>query len=52
MVALLEREEQFQILRNNPDQVAATAVEEFLRFDAPLHLFERTATADTEIGGV
>jgi cytochrome P450 len=23
-----------------------------LRFDAPLHLFERTATADTEIGGV
>ncbi|MFM1861081.1 MAG: hypothetical protein RLY80_670, partial [Actinomycetota bacterium] len=33
-------------------QVAATAVEEFLRFDAPLHLFERTATADTEIGGV
>ena len=52
MVALLEREEQFQILRNNPDQFATTAVEEFLRFDAPLHLFERTATADTEIGGV
>jgi cytochrome P450 len=23
-----------------------------MRFDAPLHLFERTATADTEIGGV
>lgn len=52
MVALLEREDQFKLLRDNPDALAATAVEEFLRFDAPLHLFERTATADTEIGGV
>ena len=32
--------------------MAETAVEEFLRFDAPLHFFERTATADTEISGV
>jgi len=52
MVALLEREEQFKLLRENPDQLAATAIEEFLRFDAPLHLFERTATADTEVGGI
>ena len=52
MVALLEREAQYALLRANPDGLAATAVEEFLRFDAPLHLFERTATADTEIGGV
>lgn len=52
MVALLERENQFKLLRDNPDALAASAVEEFLRFDAPLHLFERTATADTEIGGV
>ena len=51
-VALLEREDQFNLLRQNPDSLAATAVEEFLRFDAPLHLFERTATADTEVGGV
>ena len=51
-VALLERPEQFDLLRKNPDGLAATAIEEFLRFDAPLHLFERTATADTEIGGV
>jgi cytochrome P450 len=51
-VALLERPDQLELLRNNPDQLAATAVEEFLRFDAPLHLFERTATADTEVGGV
>jgi cytochrome P450 len=52
MVALLEREDQFNLLRNNPDELSTLAVEEFLRFDAPLHLFERTATADTEIGGV
>lgn len=52
MVALLQREDQFKQLVAHPDALAATAVEEFLRFDAPLHLFERTATADTEIGGV
>ena len=52
MVALLEREDQFKLLRDNPEQYGATAVEEFLRFDAPLHLFERTATSDTEVGGV
>jgi len=52
MVALLERDDQFKLLQSSPDQLAATAVEEFLRFDAPLHLFERTATSDTEIGGV
>ncbi len=51
-VALLERPEQFDLLRKNPDGLAATTIEEFLRFDAPLHLFERTATTDTEIGGV
>ena len=51
-VALLERPDQLNLLRNNPDELAASAVEEFLRFDAPLHLFERTATADTEVGGV
>ena len=52
MVALLRRGEQRQLLWNSPEEHSATAVEEFVRFDAPLHLFERTATADTEIGGV
>ena len=52
MVALLEREAEFKKLVEHPDLYSATAVEEFLRFDAPLHLFERTATADTEVGGV
>jgi cytochrome P450 len=51
-VAALQRPDALQPLRDDPRGVAPTAVEEFLRFDAPLQLFERTATADTEIGGV
>ena len=51
-VALMQRDDQLQLLRNNPYGLAATTVDEFIRFDAPLHLFERTATADVEIGGV
>ncbi|NDH66036.1 MAG: cytochrome P450, partial [Microbacteriaceae bacterium] len=39
-------------LRTRSREIAETAIDEFLRFDAPLHLFERTATTDTEIGGV
>jgi cytochrome P450 len=38
MVAALQRPDQVALLRDNPR--------------APLHLFERTATADTEFGGV
>ena len=52
IVAALQREEQAQLLRSNPRAVTDTAIEEFLRFDAPLQLFERTATQDTEIGGI
>lgn len=52
MVATLRNPEQLGLLKSTPDALAATAVDEFLRFDSPLHLFERTATEDTEIGGV
>jgi cytochrome P450 len=52
MVATLKNPAQDALLKSNPKGLAATAVDEFLRFDAPLHLFERTATEDTEIGGV
>ncbi|WP_019813953.1 cytochrome P450, partial [Saccharomonospora saliphila] len=31
--------------------VVASAAEELIRYDAPLHLFERTATADVQIAG-
>ena len=51
-VALAQNQTQFDLLKNNPYGLADTAVDEFIRFDAPLHLFERTATTDVEIGGV
>ena len=52
MVAALQRPDQANLLRTKPREIAETAVEEFLRFDAPLQLFERTATENTQIGGV
>lgn len=52
MVQALKRPDQMALLRANPHEVAPTAIEEFLRFDSPLHLFERTATSDTDVGGV
>ena len=39
-------------LVTKPREIANSAVEEFLRFDAPLQLFERTATATTKIGEI
>jgi hypothetical protein len=52
MVGALERPDQAELLRKNSRAITDTALEEFMRFDAPLHLFERTATIDTELGGV
>ena len=52
MVAALERPDQAELLRKNSRAITDAALEEFMRFDAPLHLFERTATVDTEVGGV
>jgi len=45
LVAMLRRG-----LRPGPD--VSACVEEMLRFDPALHLFERTATEDVEVGGV
>lgn len=48
-------------LLSHPDQLArvtrgevtaATALEELIRFDAPLQMFERTAVSDVEVAGV
>ena len=52
IVAALKRPNVMQPLRVDPRGVSRTALEEFLRFDSPLQLFERTATTDTEINGV
>lgn len=52
MVAALQRPDQVKLLQEDARAITNTALEEFMRFDAPLHLFERTATADTQVGGV
>lgn len=50
MVALFRNPDQLDALLKNPRGLANTALEEMLRFDSPLHMFERTATAPTVIG--
>jgi cytochrome P450 len=51
LLALLEHPDQLQRLRDDP-ALLPTAIEELMRFDSPLQLFERTATDDVEIGGI
>ena len=50
-LALLQHPEQLRRLREDRS-LLPTAIEELMRFDSPLQLFERTATEDVEIGGV
>jgi cytochrome P450 len=50
LLALLEHPDQLARLRDDPG-LLPTAVEELMRFDSPLQLFERTATTDVELGG-
>jgi hypothetical protein len=51
LLALLEHPEQLRRLREDAG-LLPTAIEELMRFDSPLQLFERTATEDVEIGGI
>lgn len=50
MVSLFQNPDQLALLAANPRELAATALEEMIRFDSPLHMFERTATSETVIG--
>ena len=50
VLALLRHPDQWRRLRADPGLDAA-AVEELLRYDPPLQLFERTAVIDTEVAG-
>lgn len=50
MLALLTHRSEWQRLLDAPE-LLPTAVEELIRFDAPLQLFERTATAPTTVAG-
>ncbi|GAB3677709.1 cytochrome P450 [Angustibacter aerolatus] len=51
LVSLLQAPDQLHRLRERLDDPAAVAlaVEEMLRHDSPLHLFDRTATQDVEL---
>jgi cytochrome P450 len=49
--ALAEHPDQLQLLRDEPELVP-NAVEEMIRWTAPVRHFMRTAQVDTEIGGV
>jgi cytochrome P450 len=51
LLALLRHPDQLQRLRADRGLLPA-AIEELMRFDSPLQLFERTATEDVGIGGV
>lgn len=48
--ALLRHPDQWQRLRDDP-ALLDSAVEELIRYDSPLQLFERTATENIEIAG-
>jgi unspecific monooxygenase len=50
VLALLRHPDQWERLRADPG-LDATAVEELIRYDPPLQLFERTAVVDTVVAG-
>jgi hypothetical protein len=50
-LALLQHPGQLRRLREDRS-LLPTAIEEFMRYDSPLQLFERTATEDVELGGI
>ena len=50
-LALLQHPDQLRRLREDR-ALLPTAIEEFMRYDSPLQLFERTATEDVELGGI
>jgi len=50
MVAMFRHTSQLDLMKKTPREYAKTALEEMMRFDSPLHMFERTATSQTLIG--
>ncbi|RDG39816.1 cytochrome P450 [Streptomyces corynorhini] len=50
MLALLRNPDQMRLLREDPDLIEE-GVDEFVRYDAPVQLVARIATADIEVGG-
>ncbi|MBX6391395.1 MAG: cytochrome P450 [Frankia sp.] len=52
MQAMIDFPEQWERLRANPAGMARTAADEIVRWVSPVMAFRRTATQDTELGGV
>jgi cytochrome P450 len=50
--ALLRNPDQLALLRSGVDALLPTAIEELMRFDTPLQMFERWVLEDIEVGGV
>ena len=51
VLMLLEHPEQLQALRARPDELAASAVEEALRYEGPIKVLHRWVKSDLELGG-
>jgi cytochrome P450 len=51
LFALLQHRDQWDLLCSDPDGLAASAVEELLRYDGPVHVTGRIATTDLEVNG-
>ena len=51
LLYLAERLDEQERLRQNPNHIPAL-IEESLRYDNPIHLFARTVTHDTTLGGI
>ena len=51
MLALMDHPEQFESMKDSPDGVTDTHIDELLRWSTPVLHFRRTATEDTEIRG-
>ncbi|MFI0736108.1 cytochrome P450 [Streptomyces sp. NPDC021225] len=50
-LSLFRNPGQLALLRSDPDALLPTAVDELLRYDTPLQLFERWVLDDIEVGG-
>ncbi|MEY2431429.1 MAG: hypothetical protein QOC92_1154, partial [Acidimicrobiaceae bacterium] len=51
LFALMQHRDQWERLCGDPEGLKASAVEELLRFDGPVHVTGRVATEDLEIAG-
>ncbi|MDH6136549.1 cytochrome P450 [Kitasatospora sp. MAA4] len=50
--ALFRNPDQLELLRSDPQRLLPTAIEELMRYDTPLQMFERWVLEDIEVAGV